>query len=113
MMYITSRGFPLPRTVEAMKADLRFHVWTKQFWPYRELQAGDDLYWYETPTTTIVWKTRVEKVEAFPYSDIHDALHRLESELPWPILRSQAYLDNRPTGGCCLGYNVRVLEQVC
>src|SRR5207302_8535700 len=91
--YITSRGFKLPDAADEMERSVWFNLWTKILWPYRELQPGEDLYWYESPSTAIVWRTRVTWVEAFPYSNLDDALTSLESRFVAHIDRGQPYLD--------------------
>jgi hypothetical protein len=59
--YVTSRGFKLPDTTGDMDGSMWFNLWIKKLWPYDELEPGDDLYWYESPSRTIVWKTRVTR----------------------------------------------------
>lgn len=58
MEYIISRNFRLPETSAGFARDYHFNLWGKRLWPYNALEAGDTLYWYETPTASIVWKTR-------------------------------------------------------
>ena len=45
--YITSRPYPLPKSRKEMANSAWFNMWPRQYWPYKELVAGDVLYWYE------------------------------------------------------------------
>lgn len=105
-MYLTSRGFELPTVAEHMDGSLWFNLWSNRLWPYHELTPGSDLYWYETPTQRIVWKTRVMQVLAFPYDSLDDALERVTAEFDEEIDRSQRYLVGKPEEGFCLAYRV-------
>ena len=61
---------------------------------------------------TIVWKTRVTQVEAFPYSNLNKALDQLEEAFGDSLDREQAYLDDKPNSGYCLGLHAEVIEKV-
>jgi hypothetical protein len=67
MEYIISRGYTLPTTTQEFKPVFHFNLWSKKYWPYKKFGTGDVLYWYETPSNCIVWKTYTVKVERFPY----------------------------------------------
>ena len=56
---VTSRGFSLPDSQTEMSDELWFNLWQSRLWPYYELREGDELYWYESPSKAIVWRTRV------------------------------------------------------
>ena len=90
MAYITSRGFLLPRTAVEMDDSIWFNLWRNKLWPYHALQPGDELYWYESPSKRIVWRTRVSQVEAFSYSDLDFALDRLDAAFGVTIDRGQS-----------------------
>ncbi len=91
MAYITSRGFVLSTSVDEMSG-VWFNVWSKRLWPYAELQAGDNLWWYESPTSRLRWETRVLDVEAFPYDALDNAIQRLEETFETSVDRHQDYL---------------------
>lgn len=112
MGYVTSRGFKLPGTAGDMDGSMWFNLWRHKLWPYNVLQPGDDLYWYESPSRTIVWKTRVTQVEAFSYSDLNTALEQLDAAFGGHIDRQQPYIRGKPDEGHCLGYRVQVVERV-
>ena len=112
MSLVTSRGFVLPESPSEMSDGIWFNLWQSRLWPYKELQVGDDLFWYESPTKAIVWHTQVEHVEAFPYSSIGQALDVMDERFNVSIDRSQSYLDGKPTAGYCLAYQVNAIERV-
>lgn len=110
-VYVTSRRFELPDTAAEM-GRLWFNVWQRQLWPYRELQPGDDLWWYESSSGRLRWYSRVVQVEAFPSSRLDDALDRLEKLFGTEIDRRQEYLHGKHDRGYCLGYTVDALKPV-
>jgi hypothetical protein len=111
MTYVTSRGFPLPESADEM-SQLWFNLWRPRLWPYNELRPGDELWWYESPTKRLRWRTRVINVEAFPYVSLKRALSHLDSAFGVTIDRRQGYLRGKPNEGYCLGYSVEALESV-
>jgi hypothetical protein len=48
-----------------LEFDLRFNLWRRKLWPYEKLMKGDMLYWYETPSSSIVWKSIIVEIERF------------------------------------------------
>lgn len=111
MEYITSRNRELPKKSDVFEADLRFHLWEKRFWPYEEIIKGDILYWYETPTKSIVWKTRIEDVERFPYSSKPEVRQKLVTRFH-DFNSTQDYFLNAPDHGYCLALKIKALERV-
>lgn len=111
MGYITSRGFVLPTAADDMSG-LWFNVWSKRLWPYGELQPGDELWWYEPPSSRLRWNTRLTEVEAFPYDTLDDAMQRLEDTFDTSVDRRQDYLLGKPDQGYCLGYLVQAVRAV-
>ena len=67
MEYIISRNFTLPPTSQEFESSFYFNLWSRKFWPYEKFETGDILYWYETPSGCIVWKTRTVKADRFLY----------------------------------------------
>jgi hypothetical protein len=65
MSLVTSRNYIPPDDPDAFSNGLWFNLWTKKLWPYNELEPGDTLYWYESPSKCIVWKSRVVGVLRF------------------------------------------------
>lgn len=111
MAYITSRSFDLPTSIGEMSR-LWFNLWSKKLWPYKELQLGETLWWYESPSARLRWKTNVTDVEAFPYARLEEAILRLEETSGGSIDREQAYLAGKPNQGYCLAYSVEAVKQV-
>jgi hypothetical protein len=103
---VTSRGFSLPKETGEMDGSFWFNFWMIKLWPYNELQPGDELFWYESPSKMIVWRTRVSQVEAFPYASLQIALDRLDAAFGGRLDRRQPYLVGKPNEGYCLGYRV-------
>jgi hypothetical protein len=109
--YVTSRGFVLPDTAAEMAARSWFNLWTRRLWPYHELVPGDTLYWYETPSQRLVWRTRLTDVARFPYQGKAAALARLRA---WfgRLDAVEPYLSQAPDAGVCLAYKVRAAERL-
>ncbi len=111
MEYITSRGHEIPNNVVEFEADLRFHLWRNKLWPYQELVIGDILYWYETPSQSIVWKSKVVDVERFPYNN-KDEVRRKLIERFHNFDETESYFVKSPETGYCLALKVRAVERV-
>lgn len=112
MAFVTSRGFRLPASADEMGADVWFSLWRYRLWPYEELREGDDLYWYETPSKRIVWRTRVAQVDAFPYESLDAAVDHIDDAFGIETDTEQPYLQGKPQAGYCLAYRVEALERL-
>ena len=110
--HVTSRPFELPDSATEMSHEIWFQLWQKRLWPYNELRPGDELYWYESPSKRIVWRTSIVQVEAFAYADRNDALLHLNELFDAEIDLTQPYLNGKPMEGYCLGYKVSADERV-
>lgn len=106
MEYITSRRFRLYKCAHEMRDALWYNMWKKKQRPYEELTKGDVLYWYESPSKRILWKTRVTFVERFQYNAKDEVAQRLE------IDESEPYFVDAPEQGYCLAFNVEPLQQL-
>jgi len=62
MAFVTSRNFTLPDTPDGLTNGLWFNMWAKKLWSYNELEPGHTLYWYESPSRCIVWRSKVMEV---------------------------------------------------
>jgi hypothetical protein len=69
------------------------------------------LYWYETPSKCIVWKSTIIDVYRFSYASKSDARRRLISRFG-DFDESQPYFVNAPPEGYCLAYKVMSLLRV-
>ncbi len=111
MEYITSRGFALPESAEEFADGFWFNLWRIKLWPYRELVIGDLLYWHESLSKRIVWKSRVTHLDRFPYDSKNAALHRLVSRFG-DFDPAQPYFVEGPDQGYCLAWKVIPLQRV-
>src|SRR5262249_53476867 len=84
-------------------------LWTNKLWPYDELEMGDTLYWYESPSKCIVWKSRVVDVLRFPYKHKQEVKEKLNLT---PAEATQSYFVQGPDSGYCLHYKVEAVEQL-
>lgn len=109
MSLVTSRNYDLPDTPEALGSELWFNLWMRQLWPYRELAVHDTLYWYESHSRCIVWKSRVVGVQRFSYERKQDAEHKLGLTTKQA---AQSYFVNGPESGYCLSYSVDAIERM-
>jgi hypothetical protein len=109
MSFITSRNYVLPDTPDAFGSALWFNLWTKKLWPYTELEGGDTLYWYESPSKCIVWKSRVIDVLRFSYQGKEEVEKKLNLT---PVQAVQPYFVDGPEAGYCLTYKVEAIERV-
>ncbi|MCZ7384178.1 MAG: HNH endonuclease [Candidatus Methanoperedens sp.] len=109
MKFITSRS-KLPSSADEM-AGLWFNLWSKQYWPLNELNVGAVLYWYESGTKSIVWKTIVEDVDRFSYGSKDEAKHKLKSRFG-EFDDKQSYYIKAPSEGFCLAFKVKSLQRL-
>lgn len=107
MEYITSRGFKFPHFVKKMADQLWFNMWRRRQWPYREVVAGDVLYWYEAKSKSVVWQTRVAKVHKQEYRSKPELAMALKSAFGVSIAKDPYFkYKGRPSTGVCLAYKV-------
>ena len=111
MAFITSRNFALPETADGMSEGFWFNLWTRRLWPYRELEAGHTLYWYESPSKIVSWKTEVKQVDQFEYSDKAEAADRLHSVFG-DFDQLHPYFVDGPDAGYCDAWNVTPVQRV-
>jgi hypothetical protein len=111
MEYITSRGFKLPESDAELRDGVWFNMWRTRLWPYKELVTADLLFWYESPSKAIVWKTRVVDTDRFVYEDKAAAADRMEERFG-RVDRGQWYYIKAPGRGCCLAYKVTPLQRI-
>jgi hypothetical protein len=109
--FITSRGFALPTDAGEMDEKLWFNMWQRRLWPYKELDEGDTLYWYDTKELAIVWRSRVVQVERFEYANKDQVLKRFQVSFGLDDL-NDAYFDKAKDQGYCLAYKVDSLARL-
>ena len=111
MAYVTSRNFHLPETKAKMSASFWFNLWTKRFWPYRAISPGDVLYWYESRSQCVLWRSHIRTVVAFEYANKRDAANRLIADFG-EFPQDQSYFQSGPEAGYCLAWNVEPIARV-
>ncbi len=107
-VYVTSRGFRLPASGAELSKRVWFNLWRRRHWPYSEVLPGDILYWHESPTGLIRWKSRVQAVHRFPYRRKTDVAKTLRGLGEIDI--DEKYAANAPAQGYCLAVMVRPLK---
>ena len=106
MEFITSRSFKLPTEHEEMENQMRFNMWTNKLFPYKELLPGDILFWFDTISQKLAWKTQVIMVDRFQYLAKQEICDR------YPIIINDDYYKKGPDRGYFLGYKVKVQEKI-
>jgi len=107
MEYIVSRGYKvdIPTDEKGMENSDWFNMWKRKNFPYYELIPGDILYWFETKSQELVWKTKVISVERYPYTDKNQVFEQYKNP------KGKGYYDNRADKGYFVGYKVKVIER--
>ncbi len=109
MEYISSSRDILPETVKEWEGGRWWNLWARKYWPYHELAVGDIVYWYESPSKSIVWKSQVTDVRAFPYSDkvaLRRELHLSKADADF------YYFRKAPDRGYCLLFWIKPLKRI-
>ena len=101
----------LPESANDLADRFWFNLWRRKLWPYRELIVGDTLYWYESPTKNIVWKSRVTDVERFFYDSKKAVKKRLKARFG-DFDTTQPYFAEAPEQGYCLAWKVAPLQRM-
>jgi len=109
MLCVTSKNYFLPDDADAFSNGLWFNLWTKKQWPYKELERGDTLFWYESPSKHIVWKSQVVEVLRFSYESKKEVEEKLNLT---PVQVAQEYFVDGPDAGFCLSYKVATIERL-
>ncbi len=109
MEFVTSRNLVLPDTADGLTGGHWFNLWPKKLWPYDELELGDTVYWYHSPSKCIVWRSRVVDVSRFPYSQKEQVKANLHLTDPQAAER---YFVEAPEPGFCLAYRVEAVERM-
>jgi hypothetical protein len=106
MEYITSRGFELPSDQVEMEGVDWFNMWKNKNFPFYELLVGDILYWFDSKAQKLLWKTKVVKIDRFPYANKQDVFNRFPNSL------GSKYHESRPESGYFIGYKIEVIEKI-
>ena len=111
MAWITTRAYKLPIKTEEMENRIAYNIWKIRLTPFSGLKVGDLLYWYETPSQSLVWRTEVTSVASFQYNtkqELRNKLIQFFSHLD----ESESYYLDSPTSGYCLAYKSRPLQKL-
>lgn len=103
--YITSRSFALPTDANEMEDRLWFNIWQHRLWPYRELELGDLLFWYDPTTQSIVWRSKVASIERFAFKNKREVEERLYTVFGIEV-GDDPYFIKAADHGYCLAYQV-------
>lgn len=111
MEHITSRK-ALPESGDEIGKSLWFNMWKVRLRAYETLTVGDILYWYDSQTEALVWKTRVEDVDRFEYQNKTAAGDRMERRFG-SFDRSEWYFrEKAPSRGYCLAFKVSPIQKL-
>ena len=106
MEYIITRNFELPIEKKEMEQSEWFNLWNRRFFPYRELLVGDTVYWFDRTKQRLLWKTKVVKINRFPFHRKKEILDRYPE-----CATSQYFKEGRDTG-YFIFYRVSVTEML-
>lgn len=110
-VFITSRGFALPTSSDELAGWVWFNMWQRRLWPYRALEVGDTLFWYDSPAQAIVWKTTVSDVDRFEYENKNQVRQRFQERFGDDPINDPYFVD-ASDHGYCLAYKVTPVEQL-
>ncbi|MCC9602888.1 HNH endonuclease [Stieleria sp. JC731] len=109
--FITSRGYSIPEDWEEFEQAFWFNMWQKRMWPYYEVEAGHMLFWYDSQSQRIVWKSVVSDLDKFEYErkqDLRDRLIERFGEDP----ATDPYYADKAEKGYCIAFKVTPLQKV-
>jgi len=109
MEFVVSRNYVLPKRPRAFSEEPSYNLWSRKVWPYTDLAVGDILFWYESKTGAIVWKTKVAAVDHLRYARKKEVARRLH--LPREEIES-IHFRHAPNSGFCLAYKVKPLNRI-
>jgi len=111
MAWITTRRYKLPTKTEEMANLTEYNCWKIRLPPFSGLMVGDLLYWYETPSQSLVWRTEVTSVDSFQYDTKQELRNKLIQFFGY-LDESESYYLNSSTSGYCLAYKSRPLQKL-
>jgi hypothetical protein len=104
--YIISKGKELPSSENEMENHLWFNMWGSRQFPFTTLVNGDIIYWLDTLKKRLVWKTVVQDVSRYRYSDKKDIYDLYSDSM------SNRYYDSKAASGYFLLYSIKVIEKI-
>ncbi len=109
--FVTSRGYALPTSGDDLAGWMWFNMWKPRLFPYRELDVGNTLFWYDSTAQAIVWKTKVNDIDRFEYKSKDEVRTRLIERFGSDPIDDPYYID-ASDHGYCLAYKVTPVEQL-
>ncbi len=109
--FITSRGYSIPDDREEFQRAFWFNMWQKRMWAYNEVSEGDVLFWYDSPSQAIVWKSRITKLDKFEYSTKQQMRERIVQgfgEDP----STDPYFVDKSDAGYCIAFKTTPLQKL-
>jgi len=110
MECIVSRN-DLPVSESALRDQVWYHLWQNRQWPYKELLFSDTIYWFDTDSRRIVWKSNVSKIVKFTYPNKGFIGDRLAAEFGEADTK-HPYFRQAPEKGYCLAWQVTPVQQM-
>jgi hypothetical protein len=113
--WVTSRGLDgLPNDRQAMLEAVWFNLWKLQLGPYKELRAGDTVFFYDPPSKHILWRTRVSRVFTDTYESKDAASRTMTSVFGGPraAFTGSLYFQQAPAAGYLLAWTNDDVEPV-
>lgn len=101
--YITSRrSLPDKRGLEDV---VWFNMWEKRNWPYHDLEVNNVLFWYDSASQAVVWKSMVSVVERFEYNSKKQVREWFKKQFKVDPVDDPYYVKAKGSG-YCLAYKV-------
>lgn len=109
--FITSRGYAIPEDWEKFQQAFWFNMLQKRMWAYKEVSEGDVLYWYDSKSQRIVWKSKITKLDRFEYSTKEEFRGRLIEKFDEDPVNDPYYAE-KSESGYCIAFKVDPLEKL-
>lgn len=103
MEFLSSRPYRFGESSEEVSKQVAYNLWKQKRLPWNELVSGDTVYWYETPTKRVAWRSRIADVKRFKYTskeEVHDNLAKWFGDFDV----TDQYFVEAPESGFCLAY---------
>lgn len=109
--FITSRGYTIPDDWEEFQQTFWFNMWQKRMFAYSEVSEGDVLFWYDSQSQSIVWKSKITKLDKFEYStkqQMRERVIQIFDEDP----ASDPYFVDKADSGYCIAFKITPLQKL-
>ena len=109
--FITSRGYTIPDDWDEFQQTFWFNMWQKRMFAYSEVSEGDVLFWYDSQSQSIVWKSKITKLDKFEYSTkqhMRERIIQIFDEDP----ASDPYFVDKADSGYCIAFKITPLQKL-